>query len=66
MLWNDLLKLIQSMEDAGHTSMDQKVTIIVDNEEYCIDIFESLTTGNVCFVLATMFEEDSDKEGSDE
>lgn len=61
MLWTELLALLESMKDK-HTSFtdEERVSVIVDNEEFYVDLFESLTTGKIHLVLATMYVEDDD------
>lgn len=64
MTWMELYLLLQSMVKAEHTSLtgtpSSKVTVIIDNEEFYLDLFESMTTGKICFVHAQMYAEETD------
>jgi hypothetical protein len=48
--------------ESKHTSLcgtpSEKVSIIIDNEEFYIDLFESMTTGKLHFVHAFMYSEE--------
>jgi len=64
MTWMDLHLLLQSMVKAEHTSLcgtpASLVSVIIDNEEFYLDLFESMSTGKICFVRATMYAEEGD------
>lgn len=50
MTWGQLLLLLQDMSKVNHTAMDKAVTVIIDQEEWYLDLAESLSTGEVVFV----------------
>ena len=55
MTWMELHLLLKSMAEAHHTSLcdtpNQSVTIVIDREELCLDLSESMTTGKLHFNL---------------
>lgn len=66
MTWMELFLLLKSMAEAKHTSLcdtpAEKVSVIVDNEEFYLDLIESMTTGKLHFLRAYMFTEEDDAE----
>lgn len=50
MTYRELLLLLKSFETSNHISIDERVTLLWENEEYYIDIVESLTDGRVMLV----------------
>jgi hypothetical protein len=60
MTYNDLFLLLENMHNVKHISMDDRVTILWDNEEYFVDLSESLTNGRVVLIPAVL---DPDTDG---
>lgn len=50
MTYRELLLLLESFRTSNHISIDERVTLLWENEEYYIDIVESLTDGKVMLV----------------
>ncbi len=57
MTYRDLLLLLESVRSSNHLSIDERVTLLWENEEYYIDIVESLTTGELMLVPKLMTED---------
>jgi hypothetical protein len=55
MTWMDLFLLLEGMKNINHTSLcdtpAQRVTINMGEQEYFIDLVESMTTGKLMLVL---------------
>lgn len=60
MTWEGLFVVLQSMQAANHTSLKDRVTVIFGEDSYYIDIYESLTSGQVCFAIANFTEDQDD------
>lgn len=61
MTWSQLLGILQSMEKAQHTSMDQPVELTAsDGSVYGLDVMESLSTGAVYFTSAIVELDDAE------
>lgn len=50
MTYRELLLLLESFRTSNHVSIDERVTLLWDNDEYYIDIVESLTDGRVMLI----------------
>lgn len=51
MTWRELLALLNNMSNVEHTSLDERVTFLFDNEEYYVDLVESLSSGTVVLTI---------------
>lgn len=47
MTWNDLLKLLENMKAVKHSCMDTQVQAYINGEVHDVDMYESLTSGDV-------------------
>lgn len=50
MTYRELLLLLESFRTSNHVSIDERVTLLWNNEEYYLDIVESLTDGRVILI----------------
>lgn len=58
MTWEELLLLLSSMKEQNHSAMEELVTVLWDNQEYYVDLTESLTKGSLCFIPLQTTEKD--------
>lgn len=62
MTWSELKLLLEDMSKTGHSCLTGtpavRVTVVFDNEEYYLDLAESLTTGKLTFVPCMVSKED--------
>lgn len=58
MTFKELLALLKNMEEVGHTALDRPVEGLVEGDFYNLDLYESLTTGNVYFSLLSVSNDD--------
>lgn len=55
MTWSELLDILINMRETGHTSIDKPVEMLnQDGSVYNLDIFESLSSGDVYFTSAIL------------
>ena len=58
--WRKLGELITSMAKAKHSCIDEPVCVIANDLYYPVDIYESLTSGEVVLTVKIILQEEDD------
>lgn len=58
MTYRELLNLLKNMEEVNHTSLDETVEGLIEGDFYNLDLYESLSTGNVYISLKAVTGDD--------
>jgi hypothetical protein len=61
MTWRDLLRMLENMEKVGHSSLDHTAHFILGEDVIPVDIFESLSKGEV-YLMTHITNEESDND----